>query len=292
MGKITSANYDIANAQNVKEPIIVLEIEDVPFVLSSAKVYTTIRYDDPDVYYDGTYVYDGLRPLADDKQKNLIDRKGSFSTISQKLEQWDGKSSVETCNIKLVDKDGLITQLLTPGVIVDEILNKKCKIWFGYKSLSYPEDYIRLFTGYINNYSMGQGSCSLTFTDPSAKRKVRLFNGSTSTLTNPITNTNTTIVMSSTTNLYQTILDAKGNADAGVTIGIVIEDEIIYYENADISSGTTLINVTRGARGTVAAAHDAGQEIKCFIELTDNPINIAQKVMLSGWNGPWLDNLS
>ena len=54
MGKITSANYDIANAQNVKEPIIVLEIEDVPFVLSSAKVYTTIRYDDPDVYYDGT----------------------------------------------------------------------------------------------------------------------------------------------------------------------------------------------------------------------------------------------
>lgn len=291
MGKTTSSNYDIANAQNVKEPIIVLEIEDVPFVFSSAKVYTLIRYDDPGVLYDGTYVYDGLRPLDDDKQKNLIDRKGSFTTISQKLEQWDGKSSVETCNIKLVDENGIITQLVTPGAIVDEILNKKVKIWFGYKSLSFPEDYIRLFTGYINNYTMEPTACSFVFTDPSSKRKVRLFNGSASRLTTSISPVDTTIVMSSTSNLYQTITNALGDSDSGVQIGIVIEDEIILYENADISSGTTLINVTRGALGTTASSHDAGEEIKCFIKLTDNPINIALKTMLSGWNGPWISEI-
>lgn len=292
MAKVTNQNYDIQNALNTKEPIIVLEIEGCPYKFASAKVYTTIRYDDPGVFYDGTYVYDGLRPLSDDILKPYIDRKGSFSTISQKLEQWDGKSSVETMSIKLVDVNGLITDLVTPGKILPEILNTRVKVWFGYKDVSFPEDYVRLFTGYINSYKAAQGSVHFSFTDPSSKRKQVLFNSSVSTLTAPITLSDTTINLSSTDNLYRTILDANGDLDPGVKIGIVIEDEIIYFENADVVSSTQLQNVTRGARGTTAAAHDAGTEVQSFISFSENPINIALKVMLSGWNGPWIEGLN
>jgi len=291
MAKVTTSNYDIQNAQNTKEPVIILEIEGLPFRFSSNTVYTKIRYDDPGVYYDGTYVYDGLRPISSDLMKSYIDRKGSFSTISQKLEQWDGKSSVETLSIKLVDVGGLVTQVITPGSIIEEILNRRVKVYFGYQDISFPEDYIRLFTGYINSYKAMQGSVLLQFTDPSSKRKQAIFNSSVSTLTAPITNSDTTINLSSTSNLYQTITDALGNVDAGVTIGLRIEDEIIYYENADIVSGTQLQNVTRGARNTTAAAHDAGTEVECFISFSDNPINIALKVMLSGFNGSWIEDL-
>lgn len=291
MGIVTNDNYDIANAQNNKEPIIVLEIEGAPFVIGSETIYTLIRYDDPDVYYDGTYVYDGLRPLAPDKQKRLIDRKGSSSTISQKLEQWDGKASVQTMNMKIVDYNKIITKLCSPGQVLEDIINRKVRILQGFKNISYPEDYIVLFKGYINNVKIAEGNVQFTFTDPSSKRKQVLFNSTILRTTALINPGDTTINLSSTSNIYRTILNAKGIADPGVTIGLVIDDsEIVTYTNAGIISGTQL-QVTRGQFGTTAIAHDPDVEVKCFISLSDNPLNIALKTMLSGWNGPWVSNI-
>jgi len=291
MGITTTANYDIANAQSNKEPVLVLEIEGVPFVFGSETIYTTIRYDDPGVYYDGTYVYDGLRPLDADKQKKLIDRKGSSSTISQKLEQWDGKASVETFNIKLVDYQRIVTSICSPGSVIDDIMNRKVRVFYGFKNISYPEDYALIFKGYINNIKIGQGSVNFTFTDPSSKRKQVIFNGSTSSLSAAITDTDTTITLTSTENIYTTILNAKGILDPGVTIGLVIDGkEIVTYTNAGIISGTQ-VSVLRGQFGTQAIAHDIGVEIKPFIRMQDNPLDIALKTMLSGWNGPCFTNI-
>jgi hypothetical protein len=286
-----SKNYSIANDQLQKEPIIILSFEGVPFIISSGDVYSNIRYDDPGIYYDGIYNYDGLRKLDPDKFKGYIDRKGSFSTISQKLEQWDGKASVETFNIKVIDKDGLITQICSPGVIIPEILNCKVRIYFGYQTISYPEDYLLLFRGYVNGYQIGQGFVNFTFTDPSAKRKDIVFNGSTSTLTNAISNTDTALVVSSTDNFYKTILNAKGVNDSTVIIGIILDKkEICYYTNAGIVDATH-INVVRGQYGTLAINHSAGVSIDMFFFVTDNPVNIALKMMLSGWNGPCISSL-
>lgn len=292
MAKITTQAYDDVNQQNTKLPIIVLEIEGLPYRFASAQTYTKIRYDDPGIYYDGTYVYDGLRPIGSDVMKNYIDRASSMATISQKLEQWDGRASIETMSLKLVDVRGLITQIVTPGAVLDEILNKKVKVYFGYQNISFPDDYVTIFKGYINEYSNDQGVVSFKFTDPSSKRKQQIFNEATTTLTNPISDTDTTIVLASTTLLYKQILDGAGNEDPTVSLGIVIGEEIIFYENADIDpDNVTLNNVTRGAYNTVASAHDAGEEVSCFLLIEDNPITIALKVMLSGWNGPCIEDI-
>lgn len=291
MGIVTTSNYDIANAQANKEPVLVLEIEGVPFVFGSETIYTTIRYDDPNVYYDGTYVYDGLRPLDPDKQKKLIDRKGSSSTISQKLEQWDGKASIETFNIKLVDYQQIVSNLCAPGQVIEDIINRKVSVFFGFKNISYPEDYALIFKGYVNDVKIGQGMVSFTFTDPSSQRKQVLFNGSTSSLTTAVSNVDTTFVLSSTENLYRTITNAVGYDDPTVNIGLLIDGkEIVTYTNADIISGTQ-VNVRRGQFGTAQVAHDAGVEVKMFLFINDNVVNIALKTMLSGWNGPYVENI-
>lgn len=287
MAKKTTPAYDQANNLNVKEPVIILKIEGLPYVLASAQVYTKIRYDDPGILYDGTYVYDGLRPVDSSLAKNYIDRKGSNTVISQKLEQWDGKASIETMSIKLVDKNQLITSLLAPGFTLNEILNKRVKVFFGYQNISYPEDYIRIFSGLINEYVASQGSVMLNFTDPSSLRKQEVFNPVTTTLTGDIDNAVTTIPVVSTGFLYETILNGKGINDSTVTIGIVIDNEIITYNNAGINvNGIQLDSVTRGAFGTVADVHSSGTSVSCFIFFQDNPINIALKTMLSGWEGP------
>lgn len=290
MGIVTTKNYDLANNQAEKEPIWVLQIEGVDTIFSSATIYSEIKYDDPGIFYDGTYNYDQLIPYPG-SQMSLIDRKGSSSTISQKLEQWDGKASVETFNIKLIDYQQVFTQICSPGEVIEDILNRKITFYTGFRTISWPQDYAVTFKGYINGYSLSQGSVYFTFTDPSSKRKVNLFNNSSSTTTVAIVPTDTIINMTSTSNLYETILNAKGQADPGVQIGIVLDGkEICTYVNSDILSGTQL-QVVRGTHGTVADSYDVGTQVTCFIYMTDNPVNIALKTMLSGWNGPCFEDI-
>lgn len=291
MSKPTTPAYDAVNTQDTKLPVLVLQIEGLPYVFTSAQAFTGIRYDDPGVFYDGTFVYDGLRPVSSDVAKQYIDRKGSQATISQKLEQWDGKASVETLNIKLVDVNTSITALLAPGLVLSEILNRRVKVLFGYQNISYPEDYIRIFSGFINEYDVMPGAVLLKFTDPSSKRKQEIFNNGVTTLTTGASPTDTSLFVTSNGFMYQTILNGKGINDPSVTIGLVIGDEIITYVNSGINvNGVQVDSVVRGAFGTTATSHSAGDQVEAFISIDDNPINIALKVMLSGWNGPCFTN--
>lgn len=295
MAKLTTPAFDAVNAQNVKLPVIVLQIEGLPFIFASAQTYTKIRYDDPGVFYNGEFVYDGLRPLPSSgpgAAHNYIDRDSSRSTISQKLEQWDGRANIETLSLKLIDKDGELTKICTPGQFLPDILNNKVRVFFGYQNISYPEDFIRLFSGYINDYTLGQGYVIFKLTDPGSKRKQDIFSPAQTTLSLDIDNAQTTITLQSNTLLPTTILDGNGIADPTVTLGIVIDNEIITYNNASINvDGVTLNGVVRGAFGTVADAHTATTAVDTFISLSDNPINIALKAMLSGWNGPCFKNV-
>lgn len=284
---MSSKNYDAINASSVKEPIVILKIDGLPFVFGSNVIYRQPRYDDPNLFYDGSINYDQLVPVDQDKQKALIDRKGSFSTISQKLEQWDGKASVETFNIRLVDKDQIVSKVCTPGAYLDEILNKKVTVYFGFSNIAYPEDYITLFKGYINNIRIGQGYVDFIFTDPSNKRKQVVFNASTTDLTLGVSSIDTQLKLTSTANLYRSILNPLGDTDSTVHLGLLIDDkEYVSFTNADIIDINT-VNVTRARFGTLPVAHAAGVTCKMVLHIEDNPINIALKTMLSGWNGPW-----
>lgn len=285
MAKPTTPAFEAVNAESVKEPRIVIAFEGLPYAFSTDVTYAKIRYDDPGVFYDGTYQYDGVRPLDTNHIKTLLDRQNTKMTISQKLEQWDGKASVETYNLALIDKDSIITQLITPGFLLPEILNTKVRVYFGYKDLAFPEDYIRIFTGYVNKYTTQQGKILFDLTDPSSRRKQDLFNGVTALLTADASPSDTSIFVDSNTGLYRTILDAKGNNDATVTIGVLIGNEIMTYTNADCVSPTQ-INVLRGQFNTVAESHSTGDKVEAFILFIDNPITIALKLMLSGFNAP------
>lgn len=380
MAKTTTSNFDLINARPDKEPLIVLQIDGVDYLFGSNVIYSSIRYGDPGLNYgDPGIIYGGLRPVEDPPQLSIIDRKGSNASINQKLEQWDGRASVEVLSLKLIDYHEIMTQVCTPGLIIPEILNQKVTVWFGYQEISFPEDYIQIFRGYVNQVTPGQGFVTFQFTDPSSKRKQIIFNGATATLTKPLYSskkvtidipdslieldanglqvndtiafmvsngdlppplvvgteyfvvnpttdnfqisltsggspitilpypippTETPVItirnfndgaisLSSTDDLYRTILDGFGNADPAVTIGISVDDkEIITYTNANITSSTLLSNTHRAQFGTVQQDFDIGTQVKCFINLADNPLSIALKVMLSGFNGPFVTGVN
>lgn len=291
MAKITTPNYDIANLNTLKRPLIVMTFDGLPYSFSSGDVYSTLRYGDPGINYGDGYIYGGLRKLGKDKIKDWIDIKSGQTTISQRIEPWDGKSSVQTMNITLIDVNKEVTKLISPGVGgLTEILNKRVTIKFGYQTVSFPEDYVTIFYGYVNNISAKEGKITFEFTDPSSKRKQEIFNESTATLVGAISPTDTTITLSSTSNRYIPVLDGLNVSDPTLTYGINIGDEIITYLPSNVS-GNTITSVVRGARNTTASSHSIGDQVKYYLGIEDDPISISLKMMLSGWNGPWIEQL-
>src|SRR5208337_1505845 len=51
------------------------------------------------------------------------------------------------------------------------------------------------------------------------------------------------------------------------------------------------INLVRGARGTVAGTYAADTEIDAAIMIEDDALTMALKIMLSGWQGPFLTDI-
>lgn len=282
----TPAKYLLFNDQNTKNIVIVVEIPGID-LLSSRPVYTKLRYGDPGVVYGGTnLVYGGLRRVAG--VRDLLSFDGSSLTIQQVIEPEQGRGSVQTITMAFVDKDEYMSQVVSPGVLINEILGKPVKIWLGYQEISYPDDYQIIFRGIVTQVQCQSGRVTIQFSDPNTARRQTIFYTATTKLTAPITNSSTTIPVITTSEFNKQILGPNGMYDAGVQTWIQVDDEYMQY--GPTAYGGSTFTVTRSAVGplglpTVPDAHDANADVKSILVLKDNPLTMALKLMLSGYNG-------
>lgn len=290
-----------------KDLAVVIEIPGVD-LLSNRTIYTKIRYGDPKLDYgDPGIVYGGLREL--ENVRSIIDWQKSNLSISQKLEQEQGKASVSMLTLAFIDKDRYMTQVLSPGQVISEILASPVNVYIGYEQTSFPEDYIKVFRARISNVQDGPGYVVLQLSDPNFQRRTNAFITGKSKLLGSITNVDTTIFVADNTDFHRPILGPDGTYDVGkpwnpdgtynplavkqtgVRTFFKIDEEWIEYGPLGIGDDT-FTGVIRGARGTTAAAHAAASDVECAVEIADNAIDIALKSMLSGWNGPWREDIA
>lgn len=300
-----SLGYEIANDSSAKDLVYVLVIEDLPYIISSSVVFKKLRYGDPGVEYGGTYngnplVYGGLIPYGgllnggvdDSKQKSLLNMEKGGLSVSQKVEPWEGKASVSTLNFVLTDIKGEALKIISPGVLLDEIMLKRIDFYVGFKNVSFPEDFVKLYRGYVSGTQHEPGIVRLLTSDANIKRRQNLFEKSQTTLSSSISSGVTTIPVIATDGFYNYI-NAPGSVspETGHTLGFKIDDEIITYTTNP--GPTSFTGVTRGAFGTVAAAHSNGSIVTPIFHFTGNPLRVACKIMLSGWEGtPSVDNIN
>lgn len=278
------------NDQSTKKINVVVEIDGVDTFLSLSPLFKRARYGDPDLHYgDPGLVYGGVVPYRSSAFKSLLSLESNL-TISQRLEPEQGKAAVSTMTLVFVDIDQYMTQLFTPGFIIDEPLgNKFVKVKIGYQETSYPEDYITIFRGYLTDTRYSQGKYYVQISDPNSKRRGQVFFTPQNTLTSSINNSVTTIPFS-TADYYDQILGPNGGYDSTVKTYVKIDDEVIQYGPGGLGP-TGLTGVTRGVRGTTAASHNSGAEVNNTIELSGNVIDIALKMMMSGFAGNWLTDV-
>jgi len=294
MSQEVSPAYELANQSPDKQVVYVLEIEGLDFVFSTSTVGQRVKYGDPGLEYGITYgglpvVYGGIIPYGgllnpEDSQKNYLNLDKSGMTWSQKVEPWDGKASVSTLNFVLTDINQEVLQLISPGVILDEILLKRCSFYIGFENIGFPEEFVRLYRGIISGISHEPGVITIETSDPNLLRRQKLFETAKTNLTSAISDSDGTLNVTSTDGFYFPV-NAPGSAspEPGHSVGVKIGDEIITYSTTP--GATSFTSVTRGALGTTATAHDNGAEITPVFHFEGNPLRIANKIMLSGWLG-------
>lgn len=289
-----SVTYETLNASGNKPLVFVLKIEGLDYIISTGIVGTKLRYGYPGIEYgDPGLTYGCIVPWGGltaagtydpNKQKPYLNLDKSGMVISQKIEQWEGKSSVSTLSFVLTDVNQEMLALSSPGVELSDILLKKCELWVGFEESSYPEDYIRVYRGFVSSFRHEPGLITLGTSDPNLLRRQKLWEESKTYLTGAINNSVTTIPVSSTTGFYK-LINAPGSAspEPGHQIGIKIDDEIMTYT---VDPGTNqFTGVTRGALGTLANPHNADANVTPVFYMEGNPLRLACKLMLSGWGG-------
>lgn len=290
----TPVTYEILNASGNKPLVYVLKIEGLPYVYGTAVIGSKAKFGDPGLEYgDPGLVYGSIIPYGGftaagtydpNKQRPYLNLEKSAWSLSQKIEQWEGKSSVSTLSFVITDVNQEVLAMASPGVELTDVLLKKCELWVGFEESSYPEDYLRIYRGFVSSFRHEPGLITLGTSDPNLLRRQKLWEETKTFLTSGINNSTTTIPVSSTAGFY-TLIDAPASAspEAGHQIGIKIDDEIMTYT---VDPGTSqFTGVVRGALGTVAASHQSDASVTPVFYMEGNPLRLACKLMLSGWGG-------
>lgn len=277
--------YLLLNSQQSKQLGLVLEIDGVDALFSNVPIFTRVRYGDPGIVYgEPGLVYGGLRVIDGVKSYIMMDQG---LTLQQKIEPEQGRGAISTMSIDFLDKDRYMSRLIAPGIIVDELLgNRLCTFKLGFVNSSYPQDYFTVFRGFVTSITSAPGKVTLQFSDANVKRRQMVGFSLKTALASSITNVATVIPVDDASGLYRQILDQNGIYDPIVLTYIKVEDEVMLYGPTGISGNN--ITVTRGQRVTSAVAHAAGADVTNGIQFQDNCITLALKLMLSGWNGPWI----
>lgn len=290
--------YLVYNSFQTKKLAVVVDIAGLDF-LTSTPIGRVLRYGDPYNYGDPGLLYGGLVPLGsapgERGQKTLLNLDRSSLTIAQRLEPEQGRGAISTLSMSFIDKDQYMTMAVTPGKIIDEILGKEVKVWFGYAQTSFPENYYVVWRGRVAQVNPEIGIISIQFTDPNLLKRQNIFYTAQTTLSSSILSGATTIPVTANSDFHKKILGPDGvTYDTSVKCYLKIEDEFIEYQQTGFEATgfgvNQFLNVVRGARFTTPAAHAVDASVDSFIQISGHAIDIALKIQMSGWNGPYLDN--
>ena len=268
----------LRNLQNRNiEPILVLEIDGVPFLIGSDTIKKYARYgDDGLTYGQAGLVYGGLVDIPN--QKTLISLEGTTTTIKQNLNPDKARATgVSQMTINLIDRNLEGTKLLAGAY--GEILFKKVKVWLSFGISAWKQDFLIVFRGVIESVSAEQGRVKLNLNSPQQKQRQLLAPKVETRLDGAIDNVQTSVTLESIDNLiFVPDHPAYSPKDETLKTYVKIDDEFIRYTGF---SGNTLTGCTRGQFFSTPVAHADQADVTSFYELDGLNMDIALKIMLS-----------
>ena len=294
MLRITRALREALQKTNV-ELQIAIEIDGIR-TISSTGLLEYIRIGDPGLligsYLGAPWVIGGLRPLGEDANLDVLSlSKGTSTSLQQQLQPDRGiATSPTTLNARLIDFYDEISEIISPGFVVTDILGKRCKVRVGEKNTSYPQDFVTVFRGTVGSIKSGAGFVDFTLKSTDQRKRQTVFQRRTTDLLEEIPAsgalTGDEIELASAEGFPFPVLGPDSTYDPMIKYYVRIGDEYFRYTGI---TGNTLTGVTVGNRSQFASSpslHEVGDTVDSMVVLEGNGVKMAQKLMQSGWNGP------
>ena len=274
-------------------PLIVVTFEDVPTAYGSGEISEPIRIGDTgleiDNYNGDAWYIGGNRPLVNQGTLIMLGPQGGRTTtvLSQQLDPDKGiGSSVTNFIVSLLDKAQAATRLISPGVVVPEILGRKCKVEVGFVDLAYPKDFVTVFRGIVEGTDPNPASVDFSMSAREQQKRQTVFNRVQGILDGALSNVGaiTTITLEDASAFPVPVLGPDGTYDSSISFYVQIGDEYFRYTGV---SGNQLTGVTRNPSpfNFGQTTHDDGDPVNLMVRLEGNGLDLARKVMLSGKNG-------
>lgn len=264
-----------------KSPVLVLCIDGLDTKYGTTVLFELIRIGDPGLLIDGTWVIGGMREIDD--QSSLLSMSESTNSIRQTLDIDKGRgSTISSMELGLVDFNLEATRLITPGLVLDDILGRKCLVFLGFEGVPFSE-YNLIFRGNVDDIKSLPGLVKINLAHPDNKKRQLIAPKTETKITGAVNGIQTTgFILETATEVIQP------NADTTFRTYMRLEDEIIEYTGL---SGNTLTGVVRGQLGTTPAAHDANTDIVSFFVLEGHVVDLALKIMLSSEDEYWIEDV-
>lgn len=269
--QLTARARALSERRNVT-PNLILEIDGVPTMYSSIDTLKLARYGEDGILYgDVGLLYGG--GIVNPNIKSYISIDGSGNSLRQQILQDKGAvSSVTSFQLELIDVNAEITNLISPGFVVTDLLTTKARVYINFKDGIHPDDSVLIHKGIIDVIEPGPASIKFTISSPEQQKRQELFPKATTKLNGAINAAVTTITVDSTA----AFLSPSASV---ITSFIRIADELIQFTS---KTDTQFLGCTRGSLSTTAASHADNDEIESFYRVQDSAINLALKLMLSG----------
>jgi hypothetical protein len=274
----TTANLVNALEAPNKKPILVLKIDGVTNVFGVAEIGHVWRIGDEHTIGEPGLLIGEIIPI--ENQSPLLSLESLSQSISQQILPDKSQSSNQSALIVMVDVGGEATRLISPGVVVDDILHRDAELWLGFEGTDYPRDYVRFFSGVIQATRSKPGKVDFQLISPDVLKKQKLFEPNKTTISGGITDDAMVISVADGSSFLVPIEGPDGVLDETFIGAALIEDELLTYDSSSLAAlGAT----ERGAYGTTAVAHDDGVEVSSVAILEGPTLSLALKLMLSGW---------
>lgn len=178
-----TTSADQASKQTQVTPNMVLKIDGYDKLFGSAQIYKYIRIGDPNLFIGDDWFIGGYS-LIDNQSPYFSFNSGATTKITQKLDPSRAQgSSVSSMVVALVDKNEEMTELITPGSILPELLGRRATVYMGFQDTAWPEDYNIIFQGFFTSLESGAGVINLILSNPEEKKRSPVFNKRTAKLT-------------------------------------------------------------------------------------------------------------
>jgi len=283
MGFTLTENARLASEKLNLEPQIVLSIEGVSTLYGARIIEKKVKIGDDGLIIGSGWKIGGRTPVPD--QSDLISLAGTTNSIRQQLQPDKGVgSSISSMQIVLVDRDLEATELVTPGLVVDDVLGRRAKVYLGFKDVAFPDDYIPIFRGIITDIDAPPGQVILSLSHPDQKKRQTLFTKKTTrliggfTLSCTITSGSNAVTTASTLELVDGMSVTGPGIPAGTEISSITSGSTTAFSLSKNATSSGTVTLTFGGMNSTITA-TVVESITDFY-FTPNPSNLGLRTYI------------